>query len=79
MKSISQPQQVGVDLAVVGTPNIDLLAMMLTLKLLESLQLVDLGVAVLYLALQGHAKLIHLAVVLRRKDSFILGQLAIKL
>jgi hypothetical protein len=36
-----------VDLAVAGTPNVDLFAMTLTLKLPESLHLVDLGIAVL--------------------------------
>jgi hypothetical protein len=67
------------DLAVTGTPNVDLFAMTLTLKLPESLQLIDPGIVVLDFALQGHAKLIHLAVVLHRKDLFLLGQLAIKL
>jgi hypothetical protein len=68
-----------VDLAVAGTPNVDLLAMTLTLKLPKSLQLVDLGIAVLDFTLQGHAKLIHLAIVLHRKDSFLLVQPAVKL
>jgi hypothetical protein len=79
MKGFLQPQQTGLDPAVVGTPNADLLVMMLTVKLPESLQLVDLGVAAFDYALQGRAKLVHLAVVLRREDSFLLGQLAIKL
>jgi hypothetical protein len=78
-KGFLQPQQTGLDPAVAGTPNADLLVMTLTVKLPESLQLVDLGVAAFDFALQGCAKLVHLAVVLRREDSFLLGQLAIKI
>jgi hypothetical protein len=36
-KSFLQPQQAGLDLAVAGTPNADLLVMTLTVKLPESL------------------------------------------
>jgi hypothetical protein len=78
-KSFLQPQQAGLDPAVAGTPNTDLLVMTLTVKLSESLQLVDLGIAAFDFALQGRAKLVHLAVELRREDSFLLSQLAIKL
>jgi hypothetical protein len=78
-KSFLQPQQAGLNLAVAGTPNADLLVITLTVKPPESLQLVDLGTAALDFAPQGHAKLVHLAVVLCRKDSFLFGQLAIKL
>jgi hypothetical protein len=38
-----------------------------------------LGTAALDFTPQGRAKLVHLAVVLCRKDSFLFGQLAIKL
>jgi hypothetical protein len=76
-KSLFQPQQAGLDLA--GTPNANLLVMTLIVKLPKSPQLVDLGVAAFDFALQGRAKLAHLAVVLRREDSFLLGQLAAKL
>jgi hypothetical protein len=78
-KSFLQPQQAGLNLAVAGTPNADLIVMTLVVKPLESLQPVDLGAAVLDFAPQGHAKLVHLAVELRREDSFLFGQLAIKL
>jgi hypothetical protein len=78
-KSFLQPQQAGLDPAVAGTPNADLLLMTLTVKLLKSLQLIDSGATVFDFALQGRAKLAHLAVALRREDSFLLGQLAIKL
>jgi hypothetical protein len=73
-KSLFMPQQAGLDPAVAGTPNADLLVMTLTVKLPEIPQLVDLGVAALDLALQGRAKLDHLAVVLRREESFLLGR-----
>jgi hypothetical protein len=72
-KSFLQTQQAGLDLAVVGTPNADHLLMTLTVKLPKSLQLVDSGAAVFDFALQGRAKLVHLAIVLRREDSFLLG------
>jgi hypothetical protein len=78
-KSFLQPQQAGLNLAVAGTPNTDLLVMTLTVKPMESLQLIDLGTAALDFAPQGHAKLVHLAIKLCRKDSFHFGQLAIKL
>jgi hypothetical protein len=78
-KSIFQSQQAGLEFAVAGAPNADLLVMTLTVKLSESLQLIDLGIAVLDFALQGHAKLVHLAVVLHRENSSLLGQLAVKL
>jgi hypothetical protein len=78
-KSLFQPQQAGLDLAVTGMPNADLLVMTLTVKLPKSPQLIDLGIAAFDFALQGRAKLVHLAVILRREDSFLLGQLAIKL
>jgi hypothetical protein len=78
-KSFLQPQQAGLDPTVVGTPNADLLVMTLTVKLPESLQLIDLGVAAFDFALQGRAKLVHLDVIPCREDSFLLGQLAIKL
>jgi hypothetical protein len=50
-KSLFQPQQAGLDPAVAGAPNADLLVMTLTVKLPESLQLADLGVAALDFAL----------------------------
>jgi hypothetical protein len=78
-KSLFQPQQAGLDLVVTGTPNADLLVMTLTVKLPKSPQLIDLGVAAFDFALQGCAKLFHLTVILHREDSFLLGQLAIKL
>jgi hypothetical protein len=40
-KSFFQPQQAGLDPAVTGTPNADLLVMTLTVKLSNSLQLID--------------------------------------
>jgi hypothetical protein len=78
-KSFFQPQQAGLNPAVTGTPNADLLVMTLTVKPPESLQLIDLGAAALDFAPQGRAKLVHLAVELCREDSFLFGQLAIKL
>jgi hypothetical protein len=78
-KSFLQPQQAGLDPAAAGTPNADLLLMTLTVKLPKSLQLIDSGAVVFDFTLQGCAELVHLAVVLRREDSFLLGQLAIKL
>jgi hypothetical protein len=78
-KSFLQPQQAGLNLAVAGTPNADLIVMTLAIKPPESLQLVDLGAAALDFAPQGRAKLVHLAVELHREDSFLFGQLAIKL
>jgi hypothetical protein len=53
--------------------------MTLTVKLPKSPQLVDLGVAALDFTLQSRAKLVYLVVVPRRENSFLLGQLAIKL
>jgi hypothetical protein len=79
MKSFLQPQQAGLNLAVAGMPNADLIDMMLAVKPLESLQLIDLGAVALDFASQGHVKLVHLAVKLRREDSFLFSQLAIKL
>jgi hypothetical protein len=78
-KSIFQPQQARLEFAVAGAPNADLIVMTLSVKLPESPQLIDLGIAALDFALQGRAKLVHLAVILRREDSFLLGQLVIKL
>jgi hypothetical protein len=78
-KSFLQPQQAGLNLVIMGMPNADLLVMTLTVKLPESLQLIDLGVAALDFAPQGRAKLVHLAVKLCREDPFLFGQLAIKL
>jgi hypothetical protein len=46
-KSFLQPRQAGLNLAIAGTPDTDLLVRTLTVKPPESLQLVDLGVAVL--------------------------------
>jgi hypothetical protein len=53
--------------------------MTLAVKPPESLQFVDLGAAALDFAPQGRVKLVHLAVELRREDSFLFSQLAIKL
>jgi hypothetical protein len=53
--------------------------MTLAVKPLKSLQLIDLGTAALDFAPQGLVKLVHLAVKLRREDSFLFGQPAIKL
>jgi hypothetical protein len=72
-KSIFQPQQAGLEFAVAGTPNADLLVMTLTVTLSENLQLIDLGIAALDFALQGCANLIHLPIALLREDSFLLG------
>jgi hypothetical protein len=51
MKSFLQTQQAGLDLAIAGTPNGDLLLMMLTVNLSKSLQLIDSGAAVFDFAL----------------------------
>jgi hypothetical protein len=76
-KGFLQPQQTGLDPTVAGMPNTDLLVMTLTVKLPESLQLADSGVAALDSILQGRAKLVHLAFILCGEDSFLLGQLAV--
>jgi hypothetical protein len=78
-KSFLQPQQAGLNLAVAGMPNADVIVMTLAVKPPESLHLIDLGAAALDFTPQGRAKLVHLAVELRREDSFLFGQLAIKL
>jgi hypothetical protein len=71
MKSVLQSQQAGLEFAVSGVPNAEFLVMLLTVKLSESFQLVDLDVAALDSALQRRAKLVHLAIVLHREDFFI--------
>jgi hypothetical protein len=78
-KSFLQPQQSGLNLAVMGTPNANLRVMTFTIEPLESLQLIDFGAAALDFAPQGRVKLVHLAVKLCGEDSFLFGQLAIKL
>jgi hypothetical protein len=78
-KSFFQSQQAGLNLAVTGVPNADLLVKTLAVEPPESLQLGDLGVAVLNLAPQGSVKLFHLAVKLCREDFLLLGQPTIKL
>jgi hypothetical protein len=79
VKSVLQPQQTGLELAVPGAPDADFIVIPLIVKLLKSLQLVDLSIAALDFALQRHAKLVHLAIVLHGEDFFLLGQLAVKL
>jgi hypothetical protein len=79
VKSVLQPQQAGLELAVPGAPNADFIVIPLIVKLPKSFQLVDLSIAALDFALQRHAELVHLAIVLRGEDSFLLGQLAVKL
>jgi hypothetical protein len=79
VKSVLQPQQAGLEFAVLGAPNTNFLVMPLTVKLSKSFQLIDLSIAALDFALQRRAKLVHLAIVLRREDSLLLGQLAVKL
>jgi hypothetical protein len=78
-KSFIQPQQAGLNLAVTGAPNADLLVITLAVEPPESLQLVDLGAVALNFAPQGRTKLVHLAVVLCREDLSLFSQLAIKL
>jgi hypothetical protein len=60
-------------------PNADLRVMTLTVEPPESLQLIDFGTVALDFAPQRRAKLVHLAVKLHGEDSFLFGQLAIKL
>jgi hypothetical protein len=79
MKSVLQSQQAGLEFAVSGAPNTEFLVMLLTVNLSKSFQLVDLDVAALDSAFQRRAKLVHLAIVLRREDFLLLGQLAVKL
>jgi hypothetical protein len=78
MKSVIQSQQDGLKFAVSGAPNAEFLVMLLTVKLSENFQLVDLDVAALNSAFQRRAKLVHLAIVLSREDFLLLGQLAVK-
>jgi hypothetical protein len=78
-KSFLQPQQAGLNFTIAGTPNADFPIMTLIVEPPESLQLVDLGAAALDFAPQSRAKLVHLAIELCGEDSFLFGQLAIKL
>jgi hypothetical protein len=78
-KSLLQPKQAGLNLAVAGTPNANLLVVMLTVEPPESLQLVNLGATALDFAPQGCVKLVHLAVVLCREEFLLFSQPAIKL
>jgi hypothetical protein len=79
MKSVLQSQKAGLEFAISGAPNAELLVMLLTVKLSEGFQLVDLGITALDFAFQRRAKLVHLAVILRREDVSLSGQLVIKL
>jgi hypothetical protein len=79
MKIVLQSQQAELDFAVLGAPNADFLVMPLTIKLSKSFQLIDLSIVALDFALQRCAKLVHLAIILRREDSLLLSQLAVKL
>jgi hypothetical protein len=47
MKSVLQSQQAGLEFAILGAPNAELLVMLLTVKLSENFQLVDLGITAL--------------------------------
>jgi hypothetical protein len=79
VKSVLQSQQAGLEFAVSGAPDADFLVMPLTVKLSKSFQLVDLSIAALDFALHRCAKLVHLAIILCREDSLLLGQPAVKL
>jgi hypothetical protein len=63
MKRVLQSQKAGLELAISGMPNPELLVMLLTVKLSERFQLIDLGIAVLESDVQRRAKLIHLSVI----------------
>jgi hypothetical protein len=52
MKSVLQSQQARLEFAVSGTPNAEFLVMLLTIKLSENFQLIDLDVAALDSAFQ---------------------------
>jgi hypothetical protein len=79
MKSVLQSQKAGLEFAISGAPNAELLAMLLTVKLSEGFQLIDLGIMALDFAFQRRAKLIHLAVILHGEDVSLSGKPVIKL
>jgi hypothetical protein len=79
MKSVLQPLETGVELAILRTPNAKLGGMLVMVELPKGGQLSDLGVAFLDLdALQG-ADLIHLGVAFCCEGLPLLGQQLIKL
>jgi hypothetical protein len=68
-----------VELAIPSMPKAELVAMPLAVKGLARFQLVDLSITALNSGFQRRAKLVYLAIILRREDFSLFGQLVIKL
>jgi hypothetical protein len=79
MKSVLQSQEVGVELAILGTPKAEFLVMLLAIKLSKRFQFIDLGIVALNFGVQRRAKLIHLAPIFCGEDFSLHGQLVVKL
>jgi hypothetical protein len=78
MKSILQSQKARVELAIPSAPKAEFVVMLLAVKVSKRFQLADLSIAALDFGFQRHAKLVYLALILRREDFPFLGQLLVK-
>jgi hypothetical protein len=78
MKSILQPQEASVELAISSTPKAEFIVMLLAINPSKSFQLVDLGIAALDFGTQRRTKLIHLALIFHGEDFLLLGQPLVK-